>query len=74
MKQSFSRPNVNPTSSGKRLRLRDGLYKQLDDREWIFNRLEDNSIFLVHKSGTYGVVVRPEDIDWKAQFETEEER
>ena len=49
---------------GQPLRLRDGLYKQLKEREWIFNRAEEDIIFLVHKSGAYGVVVRMEDIDW----------
>ena len=49
---------------GRPLRIRDGLYKQLRDREWIFNRAENNSIFLIHKNGFYGVVVRIEEIDW----------
>jgi len=49
---------------GKLLRLREGLCKQLRDREWIFNRIENNLIFLVHKNGAYGVVVGIEDIDW----------
>ncbi len=50
--------------SGKLLKIREGLYKQLHEREWIFNRTEDNLIFLIHKNGAYGVVVRVEDIDW----------
>ena len=51
-------------SSGKLLNLKDGLYRQLKDRQWIFNRTENNLIFLIHKDGAYGVVVRIEDIDW----------
>ena len=55
---------LNSTLSGKLLRLRENLYKQLHEREWIFNRMENNLIFLIHKNGAYGVVVRVEDIDW----------
>ncbi len=50
--------------AGKLLRIREGLYKQLRDREWIFNRMENNLVFLIHKNGAYGVVVGIEDIDW----------
>jgi hypothetical protein len=49
---------------GKPLKIREGLYKQLREREWIFNRTENDLIFLIHKDGAYGVVVRNEDIDW----------
>ncbi len=70
----FPKSRMGAIPSGRRLRLRDGLYRQLAEREWIFNRMENNSIFLVHQSGTYGVVVRAEEIDWKANFKTEEER
>ena len=48
---------------GKRLRLREGVFKQLRDREWILSRVENDLIFLVHQSGAYGVVVDPKDID-----------
>ena len=55
---------LNSTLAGKLVRLREGKHKQLRDREWILNRTEQNSIFLVHKSGAYGLVVGNEDIDW----------
>jgi hypothetical protein len=61
----LSQSRAKATLSGKCVRLREGLYKQLHEREWIFNRKEENVIFLLHKSGAYGVVVRNEDIDWK---------
>jgi hypothetical protein len=51
--------------SGKPLRLREGVHRQLRDREWIFSRAEKEMIFLVHASGAYGVVVRSEDVDWE---------
>ena len=59
-------PKARPGSilKGKLLRLREGLYKQLRDREWIFNRVENNLMFLIHKNGAFGVVVGIEDIDW----------
>jgi len=59
-----AKARLDSVSSGKLLKLRDGLYKQLKEREWLFNRTENNWIFLVHKEGAYGVVVRSEDIDW----------
>ena len=55
---------LNSTLAGKLVRLREGKHKQLREREWILNRTEQNSIFLVHKSGAYGLVVGIEDIDW----------
>jgi hypothetical protein len=62
--QIFRSSKVNSALSGKLLKLREGLYKQLREPEWIFNRMENNLIFLIHKNGAYGVVVRNEDIDW----------
>ena len=61
---SVAKARLNSVSSGKLLKLKDGLYRQLKEREWIFNRTENNLIFLIHKDGAYGVVVRIEDIDW----------
>jgi hypothetical protein len=55
---------LNSTLAGKLVRLREGKHKQLREREWILNRTEQNSIFLVLKSGAYGLVVGIEDIDW----------
>ena len=63
---SVARSRLSSVSSGKVLKLKEGLYRQLKEREWIFNRTEDNLIFLLHKEGAYGVVVRNEDIDWNA--------
>ena len=62
--QKFSNSRLNSLLSGKHLKKREGSYKQLREREWIFNRTEDNLIFLIYKNGAYGVVVRVEDIDW----------
>jgi len=38
----------------------------LKDREWIFSKIEGDWIFLTHESGAYGVAVKVEDIDWRA--------
>ncbi len=62
--QRFSNSKLNSVRSGKSLKIREGLYKQLREREWIFNRIENNLIFLIHKNGAYGVVVGVEDIEW----------
>ena len=61
---SVAKSRLNSVSSGKVLKLRDGLYRQLKEREWIYNRTENDLIFLIHKDGAYGVVVRIQDIDW----------
>ena len=61
---SVTRSRLSSVSSGKVLKLKEGLYRQLKEREWVFNRTENNLIFLVHKDGAYGVVVKNEDIDW----------
>ena len=61
---SVAKARLKSLPSGKLLKLKDGLYRQLRERQWIFNRTENNLIFLIHKEGAYGVVVRKEDIDW----------
>jgi hypothetical protein len=61
---SVTKARLKSLSSGKLLKLKDGLYRQLQEREWIFNRTENNWLFLIHKEGAYGVVVRMGDIDW----------
>ena len=61
---SIAKARLKSLPSGKLLKLKDGLYRQLKEREWIFNRTENNLIFLIHKDGAYGVVVRIEDIEW----------
>jgi len=61
---SIAKARLNSVSSGKLLKLREGLYRQLKEREWIFNRTENDLIFLIHKDGAYGVIVRNEDINW----------
>ena len=59
-----SRSKLSSVLPGACLRLKEGFYRQLRDRDWIFNRTEENLIFLVHTSGAYGVVVREEAIHW----------
>ena len=61
---SVAKARLKSLSSGKLLTLKDGLYKQLKERQWIFNRTENNLVFLIHREGAYGVVERNEDIDW----------
>ena len=51
---------------GSRLRLRGDVCQQVKDREWIFNKVKDQTIFLIHETGTYGIAVGVEDIDWTA--------
>ena len=62
--ERYPKSRLDSILPGKILRLREGLFKQLRDREWLFNRTENDLIFLIHKNGAYGVVVGIEDIDW----------
>jgi len=54
----------NYIAPGTRLRLRGDVCQQVKEREWIFNKVKDNTIFLIHETGAYGIVVGIEDIDW----------
>jgi hypothetical protein len=67
---SVTKARLKSLSSGKLLKLKDGLYRQLQEREWIFNRTENNWFFLIHKEGAYGVIVRMGDIDWNECYES----
>ncbi len=60
----IAKARLKSLSSGKLLKLKDSSYRQLKERQWMFNRMENNLIFLIHTGGAYGVVVRIEDIDW----------
>ena len=52
---------------GEVLILRDDVLKHLKTREYIYERKEiDNTIFILHKSGSFGLHVKKEDIDWEA--------
>ena len=68
--QRLAKSKLNAILSGKFLRLREGLYKQLHDREWFFRKTEKDMIFLIHRSGAYGIVVGIEDIDWNLFWST----
>jgi len=56
---------LSRVTPGRRLRLRENVYKQLKQREWIFNKMEGDQIHLLHESRAYGLIVRMEDIDWR---------
>ena len=51
-------------SRNKQLKLREGVYRHLKEREWLFSRVEIDTIFVIHESGNFGMGVRVEDIDW----------
>ena len=54
----------NYVAPGSRLRLRGEACQQVKEREWIFNEVKDQMIFLIDETGTYGIAVGVEDIDW----------
>jgi hypothetical protein len=55
----------NSISPGKPITLREGVYNQLKDRDWLFNKFENDTVFLIHSTRAYGIAVRMTDIDWK---------
>jgi len=55
---------LNHITPGKRLRLRDDVYRQIKEREWILNKINSDGVHLLHESRAYGLIVRMEDIDW----------
>jgi hypothetical protein len=61
----FEKNFRNSITPGKPLKLRGGVYKQLKDRDWLFNRFENDTVFLIHNSRAYGIAVRTIDIDWE---------
>jgi hypothetical protein len=61
----FERVIQNSIAPGKLLKLREGVYKQLKDRDWLFNKFENDTVFLIHASRAYGIAVRTGDIDWE---------
>jgi hypothetical protein len=62
--QVVERMILNYITPGTHLRLREDVYKQLKERNWIFNKVKKNLIFLIHETGAYGIVVGVDDIDW----------
>jgi hypothetical protein len=57
---------LNYIAPGTRLRLRGDVCQQVKERDWIFNKVKDNTIFLIRETGAHGIVVNIEDIDWTA--------
>jgi hypothetical protein len=51
-------------SRNTRLRLKEGVYKSLKNRVWLFHRLENETIYLLDETGMFGIGVKVESIDW----------
>ncbi len=52
---------------GEMITLRGDVLKHLKTREYLYERMEiDDTIFILHKSGSFGLHVKIEDIDWEA--------
>ncbi len=47
-----------------RLRLKENVYGYLKNREWLFNRMENDLVYLLDESGSFGMAVKIESIDW----------
>jgi hypothetical protein len=51
---------------GTRLRLRGDVLQQMKEREWIFIKVKDQMVFLIHETKACTIAVEIEDIDWTA--------
>ncbi len=59
-----SKPYLRSLTRNTRLRLKEGVCGYLKTREWFFNRLENDTVYLLDESGVFGMAVRVESIDW----------
>jgi hypothetical protein len=50
---------------GDRIRLRDGVLTHVKTREWIFDQKENDSFVVIHETLSYGLTVKPSEIDWE---------
>ncbi len=51
---------------GTRLRLRGDVLQQMKERNWIFIKVKDQMVFLIHETEACTIAVEIEDIDWTA--------
>ena len=63
-RQLAERLVLNYITPGTRLRLCEDVCQQVEERNWIFVKVKDKTIFLIHETGAYGILVNIEDIDW----------
>ncbi len=51
-------------SRNTRLKLKENVNGYLKNREWLFNRIENDMVYLLDESGLFGMAVEVESIDW----------
>ncbi len=51
-------------SRNTRLKLKENVYRYVNKREWLFNRIENDTVYLLDESGLFGMAVEFENIDW----------
>lgn len=66
---------LESVTPGEIVILRGDVLKHIKTREYIYERKEiDNTIFILHKSGSFGLHVKKEDIDWDAYQKKQQNR
>jgi len=66
---------LESVTPGEIVILRGDVLKHIKTREYIYERKEiDNTIFILHKSGIFGLHVKKEDIDWDAYQKKQQDR
>ncbi len=59
-----SKSYLRSLNRNTRLKLKEGVHGYLKNREWLFNRLENDMVYLLDESGSFGVAVKVENIEW----------
>lgn len=66
---------LESVTPGEIVILRGDVLKHIKTREYIYERKEiDDTIFILHKSGSFGLHVKKEDIDWDAYQKKQQNR
>ncbi len=59
-----SKSCLRSLTGNTRLRLKEGVHGYLKNREWFFHRLENGMVYLLDESGSFGMAVKVENIEW----------
>ncbi len=55
---------ISLISRNTRLNLKENVYRYVNKREWLFNRIENDMVYLLDESDLFGMAVKVENIDW----------
>ena len=59
-----SKARLRSLTRNTRLKLKEDVYRYIKNREWLFNKIENDTVYLLDESGVFGMGVKVENIDW----------